>query len=497
MPEEQFGGTAETKPAIKTAENGDRPDVLSLWRGVQASLNIILSQMIYNTWILPTTAENFTENSLDIVCPSALAAKQLQTYKSLIQNSVNEIGKGNYELNFIVREPDKDTKSKIRNKGKKESGDSLDTPLFKEVTGDLQNSDHLSGTIEHSRKAGLASHFVFENFVMGPNNQLAYSVAWSVANDPGKDFTPMFLYSGVGLGKTHLLHAIGNHIIKHKPHLNVVYTTSEQFTNELVNVLQSSHQTKKVMTERFRKKFREADVLLVDDIQFIVGRDSTQEEFFHTFNQLYLDKKQIVLTSDRPPKDFNNLEERLTSRFGSGIIVDIQKPTVEMRNAILRKKRDRNGDPVTNEVIDFIAAKVSTNIRELEGAYLQVLTHIRSSGLEMNVKNAAAALGQIIEEKQEMSNPNDILNAVCRYFSITKADLKGPRRTKQFVIPRQIAMYLLKEMTGTPLMAIGDLLGGRDHTTIIHGADKIKQDLQKIPRVEQDVRNIKQLLYME
>ncbi len=467
-------------------------DAGALWRGVQANLNLTLSEMVFNTWILPTKAENLTNDSLDIVCPSTLALDRLQTYKSLIQNSVNEIGKGEYKLNFVVKELDQETKRKI--KSQKSTNQPTEMPLFSQTEAGPNDS---VTTREKLREEGLVPQYTFDNFVMGENNQLAYSVAWSVANNPGVQYNPMFLYSGVGLGKTHLIQAIGNHIAKQKPNLKVVYTTSEQFTNELVNVLQTPNPVKKTMIENFRKKFREADVLLVDDIQFIVGRESTQQEFFHTFNELHLNKKQIVLTSDRPPKDFNNLEERLTSRFGSGIIVDIQKPTIEMRNAILRKRRDANKDAITNEIIDYIATKVDTNIRELEGAYLQVLTYIDSQKLDYTVENASKALGQIIPEKSKLVNPNEIMNAVCKYFSITKADIKGPKRTKELVIPRQIAMYLLKEMTETPLIAIGELLGGRDHTTIIHGTAKIEKEKRSIPRIEQDIRNIKHIIYTE
>ncbi len=497
MPENQEEKVAETtNTSVVTTDvtTNQKPDVLTLWESVQVALNITLSDLIFNTFIKTTEAENLTEDSIDLVCNSDHAKdKIIKNYASLIQNTVNEVGKRNYKINYVVRRPDPKVK---KSKGRK-LAEELETPLFGEITPKETSKETQVETTQLKEKAGLVPQYTFANYVMGANNQLAYSVAWAVANNPGVQYNPVFLYSGVGLGKTHLIHAIGNHIIDQKPHLKVVYTTSEKFTNELVETIQAPFQAKKTLTERFRKKFREADVLLIDDIQFMVGKDSTQEEFFHTFNELQMHKKQIVITSDRPPKDFNNLEERLTSRFGSGITTDIQSPTIEMRIAILRNRRDLNQDEVTDEMIDFVAAKVDTNIRELEGAYIQVLTHIKSQGLEYSVENAGRALGQIIPEKKEKANPNEIMNAVCRYFSVTKADIKGPRRTKDFVIPRQIAMYLLKEMTGTPLIAIGELLGGRDHTTIIHGADKIDKEIRKIPRMEQDVRNIKQLIYMD
>jgi len=297
----------------------------------------------------------------------------------------------------------------------------------------------------------------------------------------------------VGLGKTHLVQAIGNKILKEKPSLKILYTTGEQFGNELIEALQSS-KGKIYRVDQFRKKFRNADVLIIDDIQFIVGKESTQQEFFHTFNTLHLSGKQIVLTSDRPPKDFVNLEKRITSRFGSGITADIQHPTIEMRTAILRNKRDANNEPVPDNVIDFIAEKVDTNIRELKGAYIQVASKAKSEGKLATMEMAGKALGQIVVEKRETANTNTIMKAVCKYFSVNKTDIKGKRRTQGIVIPRQIAMYLLRQMTDTPLVSIGELLGGRDHTTIMHGVEKIAGEVQKKPRVRQDIENIKSLI---
>ncbi len=460
-----------------------RPDANSLWRAVLAEINIGVSELVYKMWFLPTRVQNLTENSIEIICKSKIAIKNLEKYQSLIQESVNKVGRGKYKLILTVGKVDATPTDKANKKAHSQEASDAMGPLFETTNA------------QSRAESGFVPHYTFDNFVMGSNNRLAYSVAWAVATNPGKQYNPMFLYSGVGLGKTHLMQAIGNKLLKEKPNLKVVYTTSEQFTNELVESIQTGARNKKYALNQFRKKFREADVLMIDDIQFIVGRDSTQEEFFHTFNALHMAGKQIILTSDRPPKDFVNLEERITSRFGSGITVDIQKPDIETRIAILRNKRDRDKDVLSNEVIDFIASKVDTNIRELEGAYLQVVTSNRTENTEVSLNSAAKALGQIVPERKELVNPNTILNAVCKYYSINKSDIKGPSRTRNYVIPRQIAMYLLKEMTGTPLIAIGELLGGRDHTTIMHGAEKIKGEMSKVPRTEQDVHNIKQLVY--
>jgi chromosomal replication initiator protein len=268
--------------------------------------------------------------------------------------------------------------------------------------------------------------------------------------------------------------------------------------NELIEAIQSGKGKGKLATYEFRNKFRKADVFLIDDIQFVIGKESTQEEFFHTFNALYMDQKQIVITSDRPPKEFTSLEERITSRFASGIIADIQPPDMEMRAAILRNKRDQNKDLIPNEVLDYISEKIVTNVRELEGAYIQVLTYVKATGSEMNIETAAKALGQSIREKfQKNVNINEVLKAVCTYYAIKMSDIKGERRIKELVIPRQIAMYLMKEITHTPYMTIGAFLGGRDHTTIMHGVERISQDLKKEEKIKQDVTNIRQIIYVD
>jgi len=351
---------------------------------------------------------------------------------------------------------------------------------------------------EKQSKAGLYPKYTFETYVMGKNNQLAYAVATTVAERPGEAYNPVFLYSGVGLGKTHLIQAIGNKILEKKPGTKVVYITGESFTNELIESIQSGKGKGRYTSNEFRQKFRKADVFLIDDIQFIIGRGTTTEEFFHTYNALYMAQKQIIITSDRPPKDFNALENRITSRFSSGIIVDIQPPDLEMRTAILRRKRDENHDPVPNDVIDLIAETVDTNVRELEGAYLRVLTDAKTSNFDITKETAAKTLGQSIKEKEVRPvNMNQILRAVCTYYSVKSNDIKGKRRTKELVLPRQVAMYLIKDLTKTPLMSIGEFLGGRDHTTIIYGVEKVEKESAYLGKLRQDISNVKQIIYAE
>ncbi len=474
-----------TGNAGKNSEKGEpRPDVNSLWRAVQAHLQLNLSEYTYRTWVKKAEARNLTENSIEIASPNAHARDQLKNFEPLLQSSINDVGKGEYKLKFIVDTKLNGGSAKKESKNKKaEKETKQETTLF----------EHSKNTKSNQRNSNLASQFTFDSYIMGDNNQLAYSIALAIAKNPGSDYNPLFLYSGVGLGKTHLVQAIGNKIVKEKPNLKVLYTTGEQFANELIEAIQTG-KGKTYRIDQFRKKFRSADVLIIDDIQFIVGKESTQQEFFHTFNTLHLDGRQVILTSDRPPKDFINLEERITSRFGSGITADIQQPDLEIRTAILRSRRDSNNEPVTNEVIDFIAAKVDTNIRELKGAYIQVLSEAQAKGNVATIEMAAKALGQIVVEKRESATPNDIMKAVCKYYKVNKTDIKGRRRTKKVVIPRQIAMYLLRNMTETPLVAIGELLGGRDHTTVMHGADKIADQMQEKPRTRQDVENIKSIL---
>ncbi|OGC67630.1 chromosomal replication initiator protein DnaA, partial [candidate division WWE3 bacterium RIFOXYC2_FULL_40_11] len=350
---------------------------------------------------------------------------------------------------------------------------------------------------EKQLQAGLTPKYTFENYILGGHNNLAHAIAVAVATRPGEQYNPVFFHSGVGLGKTHLLQAIGNNILRNHPATKIIYTTGETFTNELIDAIQSGKAGKKskYTTNEFRNRYRHADVFLIDDVQFIIGKDATQEELFHTFNSLYMSGKQIVITSDRPPSEFKNLASRITSRFAMGIIADIHKPGFEERVAILRARRDFLGEDISDEIISYIAQNISSNIRELEGAYMQVSVKAHSNNMQPTVTMAAEALGQSYREtKKPTVNINEVLKAVCNYYSVNIPDIKGPRRHKEIVIPRQVAMYLMKEFTETPYIAIGDLLGGRDHTTIMHGAEKIHQKVTEKGKIYTDVANIKQTL---
>ncbi len=338
------------------------------------------------------------------------------------------------------------------------------------------------------QNANLNPRYTFDTFVVGANNNLAHAASLAVAESPGEIYNPLFIYGGVGLGKTHLMHSIGHFILKNNPKAKILYVTSEKFTNELIDAIRNKNN---ISTTEFREKYRNNDVLLIDDIQFIIGKESTQEEFFHTFNALYEAKKQIIISSDKPPKEIETLEERLRSRFEWGLTVDIQSPDYETRMAILRKKEELEGYNIDNEVIKYIATHVKSNIRELEGALTKIVALSKLNKREITTDLAEEALKDLISPggAREIT-PELIIQVVSEHFGITPADISSKKRNKEIVYPRQIAMYLCRTMTSTPLQGIGKCLGDRDHTTIIHGAEKITADLEK----NESLRNTLEIL---
>ncbi len=319
--------------------------------------------------------------------------------------------------------------------------------------------------------------YTFNNFVVGKSNQFVYAAARSVAEEPGIKYNPLFIYGGVGLGKTHLLHAIGNYIKQNNPKLNVVYVTCDKFTNDYIESLRSN---KENSNQLFREKYRRCDVLMIDDIQFIAKKTATQEEFFHTFNDLYQNNKQIIICSDRPPEEIETLEERLRSRLKSGLIQDIQQPDFETRLAILQKKAQIEGYAVDNEVLEFIADRVDSNIRELEGALRGTFFHAKLlDKASATLEDAQETLKESIDINREKITAERIMDMVCKYYNVQKADLIGKKKNKEIVDPRQICIYLITELiSDMPLASIGGLFGGRDHTTIIHARDKIAANIK-------------------
>ncbi|OGW85012.1 MAG: chromosomal replication initiation protein DnaA, partial [Omnitrophica bacterium RIFCSPLOWO2_01_FULL_45_10] len=320
----------------------------------------------------------------------------------------------------------------------------------------------------------------FESFVVGPSNRFAHAAALGVSDSPAKAYNPLFIYGGVGLGKTHLMHAIGQRVLQKFPRNKVLYISSEEFTNQLIGAIQTRS------TVKFRERYRGVDVLLIDDIHFIAGKESTQEEFFHTFNALHDSHKQIVVSSDKPPKEIHSLEERLISRFGWGLVTDIQPPDFETRMAILKKKSEGETTTIPNEVLIFLAEKIKSNIRELEGALIRIVAYAKLIEKDISVDLVREVLKDMILEGEKKITIEFIQKRVSEYFDIKLTDMRAKKRHKAIVYPRQIAMYLSRRLTGYSLPEIGDQFGGRDHTTVMHAHEKIENDL----KVKDSLRDI-------
>ncbi|HOE70539.1 MAG TPA: chromosomal replication initiator protein DnaA [Brevefilum sp.] len=366
------------------------------------------------------------------------------------------------------------------------------TPRFKVWSATKSASDTAAPVVEIVSQAPLQEspnincRYRFDNFVVGADNRLAHAACMAVAENPARAYNPLFLYGGVGLGKTHLLHAIGNACLP--AGLNALYVSSEEFTNDLINAIRTH------TTAAFREKYRQVDVLLIDDIQFIAGKESTQEEFFHTFNTLHGQNKQIVISSDRSPKSLSTLEERLRSRFEWGLTADIQPPDVETRQAILRTKAERAGRDVQADILEMIARKVQSNIRELEGALNRVLAFSDLSGIPLTLDLAHQALADFLPQGADLK-PDDVLAAVSAAFGISNERLLGRERTREVALPRQVAMYLLREEGGVSLPQIGEYVGGRDHTTVIYACEKVTDLMETDDRFRRQILTLREQLY--
>ena len=345
---------------------------------------------------------------------------------------------------------------------------------------------------ENIEKANLNPRYTFDTFVVGNNNKMAHAASVAVAESPGEAYNPLFIYGGVGLGKTHLMHSIAHFILQKNPSAKVLYVTSEYFTNELIDSIRNGNNS---TMSKFREKYRNIDVLLVDDIQFIIGKESTQEEFFHTFNSLHSAKKQIIISSDKPPKDMEILEERFRSRFEWGLIADITLPDYETRMAILHKKEEMDGYNISEEVIKYIATNIKSNIRELEGAFNKVMASSKLEKKEVTLELAEKALKDIISpDQQKVITPEYIISVVAEHFHLTVADLCGNKRSSKIVMPRQIAMYLCRDIIDTSLKTIGKNLGDRDHTTVMHGIEKIEKELQSNDNLKNSIDTLKKMI---
>ena len=412
-----------------------------------------LSPIAFTTWLEPLQVYKVEGNTVTIIVPSGTIGVDYinKRYLLPLQVAIVEATGKNYQISLVLPE---DVQDEIQETVKEED----------------------SALNENIVKAGLNPRYTFDTFVVGSNNKMAHAASLAVAESPGEAYNPLFIYGGVGLGKTHLMHSIAHFVLQKNPNAKVLYVTSETFTNELIDSIRNGNNS---TMSKFREKYRDIDVLLIDDIQFIIGKESTQEEFFHTFNALHGAKKQIVISSDKPPKDMEILEDRLRSRFEWGLIVDISSPDYETRMAILRKKEELDGYSIDNEVIEYIARNVKSNIRELEGSLNKIMAYANLEKSEINLALAEKVLKDIISPNEKrVITPELITDIVSDHFDLTPADIIGNRRNSQIAFPRQIVMYLCRHMTDCTLKIIGQYLGGRDHTTIMNGINKIEAELE-------------------
>ena len=448
-----------------------KPD--QIWQTALGELQLQLTGATYNTWLGRTSLLAYEDGTFIIGVHNGYAKDWLENrLLSMVKRTLTGIIGRSVEVRFVVW-------NKVLDTG--ESG-----PLTQPPSPSPMTQAASAPPPQTTRSQGLNSRYTFDTFVIGPSNRLAHAASLAVVEKPATAYNPLFLYGGVGLGKTHLLHAIG-HSYRSR-NLQVLYTSSEQFTNDLINAIRTQ------TTEDFRNKYRTADVLLIDDIQFIAGKESTQEEFFHTFNTLHINGKQIVMTSDRPPKAMVTLEERLRSRCEWGLIADIQPPDLETRMAILRAKAESLPMQVPDQVIELIARQVQSNIRELEGALNRVVANSQLTNVPLTIETATATLSGILARPTSIS-VDEVIRVVALYYGIDVAAVCGQSRSKETVRPRHIAMYLAREIAGASLPQIGAAMGGRDHTTILYGANKIAEEIEHEDTLRREIFAIREKLY--
>lgn len=463
------------------------------WKTALGEIELAVSSVNFNTWFKNTILKRKDDGSIIIYAPNIFNREWLENkYHPIILAALQRIDS---EINSISYEV-----TLASNFGNKSVGGTT-VMLTKRQNQPVQTTPNVSSdSPEQSQPAqpekegfdyvsNLNSRYTFDSFVIGANNELAYAACQAVAKKPGSTYNPLFLYGGVGLGKTHLLQATGNAIM-HSHGKKVMYLTSEKFTHELITSISNRS------THNFKSKYRGIDVLIVDDIQFIAGKEKTQDEFFHTFNELYSLNKQIIISSDRPPKAIPTLEDRLRSRFEGGMIADIIMPDLETRVAILEKKCEQKGVIIVRDVLQYIATHVSHNIRELEGALNRVLAINQLNGTTINLESAKSILSSVIEPtKKKAVHTDKIVEAVCGYYNIVHSEIFSKSRRKEIVRPRQVAMYILRKDNGSSFPTIGSSFGGRDHTTAMHACEKIAGDLETDETLRQDLTLIRQKIY--
>ncbi|SES14874.1 chromosomal replication initiator protein [Gracilibacillus ureilyticus] len=445
-------------------------NIEDLWQKTLENIKDKVSKPSYDTWLKNTLIEQIQEDTVIISAPNEFTRDWLESkYTNIISEVLYEITGAKLAVKFIIPE----------------TSDGLETVQMQtQKKAVIPNQSNQS-----SPKSMLNNKYTFETFVIGSGNRFAHAASLAVAEAPAKAYNPLFIYGGVGLGKTHLMHAIGHYVLDHNPSAKVVYLSSEKFTNEFINSIRDNKAV------NFRNKYRNVDVLLIDDIQFLAGKEQTQEEFFHTFNTLHEENKQIIISSDRPPKEIPTLEDRLRSRFEWGLITDITPPDLETRIAILRKKAKAEGLDIPNEVMLYIANQIDTNIRELEGALIRVVAYSSLTNQDIDASLAAEALKDIIpSSRPKVVTIQHIQEAVGKRYNVKLEEFAAKKRTKSIAFPRQIAMYLSRELTDFSLPKIGEEFGGRDHTTVIHAHEKISKLLGTDQLLGKEIEDIKEQL---
>ena len=434
-------------------------EILNMVREIET-----IADVAYDLWIAPLKPYDILEDRLIVLVDKKQFLDIInKRFKQTLRIAILDVTEINKEILFID-----------------ESG--LDSLYKEDKKEELSFSDAL-------KNANLNSRYTFDSFVVGSSNDLAHAACVAVAELPGEQYNPLYIYGGAGLGKTHLMQSVAHFILQQNRNAKIRYVTSETFINEFVDSIRNKNN---ISPAEFRKKYRELDVLLIDDIQFLIGKEGTQEEFFHTFNALYDNRKQIIIASDKPPKDIDNLEERLRSRFEVGLIVDIQMPDVETRMAILRKKEELEGYNIDNEVIKYIADNIKSNVRELEGALTKVVAKSRLVKQPITLTLAEDLLKDHITPSERREITADvIIEIVAEHYNLNRSELASPTKKKNIAYPRQIAMYLCREMTYVPLVTVGELLGGRDHSTVIHGCDRISTDLRTNEQLQSTIENLR------
>ena len=454
------------------------------WQSVLGQLQMEMPRASFDTWVRDTRPVSYHDGTLTISVRNAYARDWLESrLASTISRLLLGIMNVSVTVNFIVNSNNSDQMTDP-------SPSTTNQPATFDQRYDEMNGSLPGGRAEayeqRSRSSGMNPRYIFDTYVVGAGNRLAHAACLAVAEKPARAYNPLFLYGGVGLGKTHLLHAIGNACFQRG--LNVLYVSSEEFTNDMITAIRTH------TNQAFRDKYRSADVLLVDDIQFIAGKESTQEEFFHTFNTLHGQDKQIIVSSDRPPKSLITLDERLRSRFEWGLTADVQLPDFETRLAILRLKAERTGRQISNEILESIARRVQSNIRELEGALNRIIAFADMSGTSLTPHLVEMALADLLPQRTDVA-PQKIIELVAKEWQTTVEALLGRDRSQKIVQPRQVAMYLLRKETDASLPQIGAVLGGRDHTTVMYSIDKITSDIESKTDLRKRVVSVKQQLY--